>query len=296
MEPQISVVMPAYNSKDYIAEAIDSILNQTFKNFEFIIINDGSTDNTGEIIKEYEKKDDRIVYLENEENRKISYTRNRGMENAKGPYIAFMDSDDISLPERLQKQIKYMEENPECGIVSSFVEDDDKTDNPRPTDDHDLKLHLLYGSPFSASGAMIKKSFFDEHDLKFNAEYEGVQDFELWSRAKRFMKFHVLPECLLKRGAREKNITVQTKRIKMMLSNKIYVAAFKEIIDEDFYVPLFTKFEFTLEELKESLNVLGEMPLLKLKPDAPFTRAEISHACDMNMKNLMDMINLPNTY
>lgn len=105
--PKISVVMPAYNAEKYIGKSIDSILNQTYGDFEFIIINDGSKDSTKEIILSY--SDNRIVYLENEINSGIVVTLNKGLEYATGEYIARMDADDIAVAERLEKQIEFME-------------------------------------------------------------------------------------------------------------------------------------------------------------------------------------------
>ena len=112
--PGVSVVMPAYNAAKYIKEAIDSILAQTYRDFEFIIVNDGSTDNTKEIILSY--SDPRIVYIENEQNSGICVTLNKGLDAAKGRYIVRMDSDDIALPQRLEVQVRYMDANPVVGV------------------------------------------------------------------------------------------------------------------------------------------------------------------------------------
>ncbi|EAJ7443814.1 glycosyltransferase family 2 protein, partial [Campylobacter jejuni] len=100
--------MPCYNRQEYIVDAIESILNQTYSNFEFIIIDDCSTDNTYEIVKKYAENDKRIIVLKNEKNQGIVYALNRGFSIAKGKYIARMDDDDISLPNRLEKQVEYM--------------------------------------------------------------------------------------------------------------------------------------------------------------------------------------------
>ncbi len=120
--PEISVVMSAYNAEKYISEAIESILTQTFKNFEFIIFEDGSADKTKEIIKRYAKKDKRIIPIYNKEN--IGYkgfirNLNLGIRMARGKYIARMDADDISLPERLMIQHRYLENNPKIFLLGS---------------------------------------------------------------------------------------------------------------------------------------------------------------------------------
>jgi len=301
MTPLVSVVMPAYNREKYIEESIKSILNQTYNNFEFIIVDDGSTDDTEKIINTYKDKDNRIVYIKNEKNMGISKTRNRGMDEAKGKYIAIMDSDDISLPERLEKQVKYMEENGNCGIVGSgflsFSDDNpQEMPNMRPIDNHNIKLHSLFCSPFGNPTCMLRKSVIDENNLRYNSKYDGAEDFEFFHRAKHFMEFHNLPEFLLRYRIHGKNISLKSRAKQAMLSNKIYERALREIIDEDFYIPVFTKLELTLPEIKESFNTLGEIPLMKLKENCPFSRKEISYACGMHMKNITDRMNLPNKY
>ena len=117
--PQISVVMPAYNAEKYITEAIDSILFQTFKDFEFIIINDASTDSTKDIIESY--KDPRIKLVNNEQNKGVAKSLNIGISVACGKYIARMDADDIALPERFQKQFDFMEQHPNIDVCGSWA-------------------------------------------------------------------------------------------------------------------------------------------------------------------------------
>lgn len=119
LRPQISVILPAYNAEKYLHEAIDSILNQTYTNFELIILNDGSTDKTEEIILSY--SDPRIRYIKNEQNIRLIRTLNKGIELARGKYIARMDADDISLPNRFQVEYDFMERNPDISVCSSKI-------------------------------------------------------------------------------------------------------------------------------------------------------------------------------
>ena len=111
----ISIILPAYNAEKYLKEAIDSILAQTYTNFELIVINDGSTDKTEEIILSYQ--DSRIRYIKNEKNLKLIRTLNKGIGLAKGKYIARMDADDISLPHRLKEEVEFMEAHPNIGEI-----------------------------------------------------------------------------------------------------------------------------------------------------------------------------------
>ena len=117
-QPVISVILPVYNAERFLREAIDSVLKQTFVDFEFIILNDGSTDKTEDIILSY--KDPRIRYVKNEKNLKLIKTLNKGVDMARGKYIARMDADDISLPERFEKEVAYLEAHPDVAVVSCY--------------------------------------------------------------------------------------------------------------------------------------------------------------------------------
>ena len=115
--PEISVIIPVYNAEEFLDETINSVLNQTFKNFEFIIVNDTSKDDSSEIIKKYTKKDKRIIVLNNPKNLGCVNTRNRGLRLAKGRYIAVLDADDVCLPNRFETQFNYLENHPEIFMV-----------------------------------------------------------------------------------------------------------------------------------------------------------------------------------
>ena len=117
--PKVTVVMPVYNTNpEFLRQTIDSILNQSFRDFEFLIINDASTTNVKDVILSYNDK--RIVYVENEQNLGISKTSNKALQLAKGQYIARQDHDDISEPDRLMKQVRILDENPEIGVCGCF--------------------------------------------------------------------------------------------------------------------------------------------------------------------------------
>src|SRR3989339_1795602 len=146
--PTISVVMPVYNSAKYLSSSIESILNQTFSNFELIIIDDGSTDSTSQIIKKYIKLDKRIITVKNKTNLGICNSLNTGLRLAKGKYIARMDGDDWSYPERLFKQIFFMESHPKtviCGGAIEVCDDNLRVKNQRhyPTSDKKVREKIL---------------------------------------------------------------------------------------------------------------------------------------------------------
>src|SRR4030042_587586 len=116
--PKVSVIITTYNRVHFVCEAIDSVLNQTFKDFEIIVVDDGSTDNTKEALKRYSKN---IFYIY-QSNKGRSQARNTGLKVAKGDYIAFLDDDDIWVPHKLEKQVAFMDSNPNIGLVHTITE------------------------------------------------------------------------------------------------------------------------------------------------------------------------------
>ena len=109
MNELVSIIMPSYNTAKFISKTIESVLEQTYKNWELLIVDDCSTDNTDEIVSKYD--DDRIIYLKNKKNSGAAVSRNKALKNAKGKWIAFLDSDDLWLPEKLERQLKFMVQN-----------------------------------------------------------------------------------------------------------------------------------------------------------------------------------------
>jgi glycosyltransferase involved in cell wall biosynthesis len=165
--PKVSVVMPVYNAEKYIAETIESILSQTFEDFEFIIVNDCSTDKTREIIEKYAKQDRRIRLINNEVNLKVSKAANKGVELAKGEYIARTDSDDWSYPYRLEKQVKYMDKHPEVVLSSGNMEMCDENMKVKnrthfPTTHKEIMNVLLQFNPMVHSAMIYRRDTFLE--------------------------------------------------------------------------------------------------------------------------------------
>lgn len=205
---KISVVMPVYNGEKYLNEAIDSIICQTFRDFELIIIDDGSTDNTSNIIKSYNDK--RIVFIKNNENLGIVKTLNKGIQIAKGQYIARMDADDICYPYRLEKQYIIMEENPEIGLCGSSVEVfNESTSNIHecPTDNEEIKVLQIFNTAFAHPSVIIRKDILVKYDLKYDEFYEGMEDYELWLRMSKVTQLANTKEVLLKYRNHDKQIT-----------------------------------------------------------------------------------------
>ena len=212
--PIISVIMPVYNgSKEFLSQAIESILNQTLKNFEFLIIDDGSTDpQINETILSYNDK--RIKYLY-KENSGVADSLNFGIKQAKGEYIARMDADDISLPERFEKQIAFLQSHPEVSLLGSWVEIFSKTGIKIWKTISEPKLFdFLIGSQLAHPVVMWRKKDFEEKKLKYDKNLVCSQDYDLWIRvSKAGLKIINLQEVLLKRRSHSNNIS-HTKREK----------------------------------------------------------------------------------
>jgi glycosyltransferase involved in cell wall biosynthesis len=191
--PDISVIMPVYNVEKYVGEAIESVLKQTFANFELIIVNDGSTDNTADVARSY--TDDRIIFLDNKDNKKKPTRLNDGISIAKGKYIAIMDGDDKSTPDRLQKQYDYMESHPEilaCGCqIQRFDGRNEKVS--WPTISENIYLGLLFGCCFNFP--LIRKSEYDKHSLSFDPVFLA-EDYLMWIKLANIGEIVALPEVL----------------------------------------------------------------------------------------------------
>lgn len=202
-QPLVSVLMPCYNAKDHIEDAMNSILNQTYKNIEIIAINDCSSDQTSKILHTMAEKDDRIKVYDNEENLKLIRTLNKGITLCNGEYIARMDSDDIALPQRFEKEVAFLEENKDHDIVSSLFlafhtdNPDKKSLHHNPLKHEELKAYMLFKSGICHPAVMIRKRVFTELDLKFEMEYLHVEDYALWSKAIYKTKIANLGEPLL---------------------------------------------------------------------------------------------------
>lgn len=179
--PKVSVLMSVYNTEEeFLREAIESILSQTFADFEFLIINDGSKNNAEEVILSY--KDDRIRYILNEKNLGLIDSLNKGLVLAQGEYIARFDADDISLPQRLEKQVKFMDENPNVGLLGTQYESfPKKRISNLLTDSKLIKETLLVESnQFGHPTVMIRKSVLDNYNLQYDKQALHVEDYKMW--------------------------------------------------------------------------------------------------------------------
>ncbi len=214
INPTVSIIMPIYKTAAYLKEAVDSILNQTFTDFELIALNDGSPDNAEEVMDRY--NDSRIVRHKGEHNVGLSNILNIGIEMARGKYIARMDSDDISLPKRLECQVSFLELHPEIDLVSVGMQLFGERDEVwiRESNPEKVKINALFHSPVLHASSMWRKESFEKHHLRFSQEMVPAEDYDMWTRALICgLSLVNLPEVLYKYRIYSTQATGQTEKI-----------------------------------------------------------------------------------
>lgn len=208
--PQVSVLMPVYNGEPFLGQAIESILQQTFADFEFIIINDGSTDRSAEIVQSY--ADSRIRYFENERNIGLTRSLNHGLSLVQGPYIARMDADDVSLPQRLGKQVDFLDAHPDVGVVGTAMQIIDEQSNVdhtwhSPTTHEMLRWCLCLYDPIAHPTVLMRRKVVEQVG-GYRAEMVTAQDYDLWRRLSAVCRLANLPDVLLYLRRHETSVTM----------------------------------------------------------------------------------------
>lgn len=211
-QPLVSVIMPAYNSEKHIEQSVNSILEQTYKNIELIVVDDGSSDCTRKTVNKLKKSDSRIHLLRNDNNMGISVSLNRAIEYSKGKYIARLDSDDISLPERISQQVNILEKRKNVSICGTWAIAIDEMGNKlfrmhSPTG-LILKHNYWKPSPFISSSVLMRKSVIKKYS--FRNKFDSAEDYDAWVRIlKKYNGFNIKKELTLYRmnpyGVSKKN-------------------------------------------------------------------------------------------
>lgn len=220
-KPLVSVVLPVYNGKQYLAEAIDSVLSQTFANFELIMIDDGSTDDSQQILREYEKRDPRVRVVVRE-NRGLATTLNDSLDIARGAWIARMDQDDIALPHRFERQLEWLEQTG-ADICGSWVQrfgSADKRVVRLPQTDEAIKMAMLFHSPFAHPAVIMRAPLVKR--LRYDKAWEKAEDYDLWERAAEAgWKMVNVPEVLLLYRVHDEQISTLTANRQQQLTQDI---------------------------------------------------------------------------
>lgn len=226
--PEVTILMSAYNEEKYIKKTIDSLLNQTYKNVKFVIINDGSTDNTSNILNEYEKKyPDKIKFINNKRNVGLTRCLNIGLSFCDGEYIARADANDHYDPTRLEKQVKFLEAHSEHAVVGTWRIEYWPEDLSRgnrivklPETDKEIRASIIKGGCVGHSTTMIRASVLK--DLQYNEYFKQSQDNELWGRILKDYKMHNIPEHLTTIGRIPGSVT-DTKKIFSRLNYQLRI-------------------------------------------------------------------------
>lgn len=201
-DKKVSIITCFYNEEKYLAKAIDSVLAQTYSNFELILVNDGSTDHSDEIVKSY--CDDRIVYLSYTENKHQAYARNRGIEAATGDYIGFFDGDDIMASGKIEKQVKYLNENTDVILVSggyAYMDGEGNVNGgvivPQYQSDEEIKAHMLFRDCIAFAGAaLLRKEIIDRCQIRFDETLRIAEDYCFFISVLPYGKCVNVEDCL----------------------------------------------------------------------------------------------------
>ncbi|NVM22264.1 MAG: glycosyltransferase [Desulfobacterales bacterium] len=210
--PGVSVVMSVYDGERYLREAINSILNQTLADFEFIIVDDGSTDGTPEILEGYAARDERIRLERNAYNLGLTPSLNKGLQLTRGEYIARQDADDISLPQRLASQANFLDDHPEVGVIGTWINNFDENGRQiiwqTPISHPLIRWSLLFGASIAGPSVMMRR-FLLEGDTPFRPEMLHAEDYDLWARLSDKTQFANLRERLYLRRMHKDRISVR---------------------------------------------------------------------------------------
>jgi glycosyltransferase involved in cell wall biosynthesis len=233
--PKVTVLMSVYNGQRYLREAIESILSQTWKDFEFLIINDASTDRSRDIITSYD--DARILLVDNPENIGLTKSLNRGLEMAKGEYIARQDDDDISLPRRLEHQVRFLDEHLNMALVGTnirFINGRGKSIisfKKRPLSNMAVKWHLIFSNPFIHTSVMIRRSIVWGELQGYDERFVRAQDFELFSRIARKYSVRNMPQCLVRYRRHSGSLVIADPALNDSLAKDIILDNIKRFLN-----------------------------------------------------------------
>lgn len=235
---KVSIIMPVYNGKEFLSESIESILNQTYTNFEFIIVNEfGSNDGSSLIIQNYAKKDDRIIFIQNEKKEGIAESLNIAIREASGEYIARMDSDDISMPNRIYEQVSFLEKNPEiglCGIQPTFF-GTQKMEWSVSDDPQYIKNSIFFYSPCVHPTIMFRSELIKKYKIFYNENYKASEDYDFLAKfAKVTLISNIKNSNLFKYRLHGTNATYENNEVGLINYSQIMAGLFKDLLKLNF--------------------------------------------------------------
>jgi glycosyltransferase involved in cell wall biosynthesis len=226
----ISVVMTVFNAQDHIRDSIESIINQTYQNFEFIIVNDGSTDESRSIINSYKKTDNRIIFIDRSNNKGIPYSANEALSICKGKYIAKMDADDVSLPERLMVQLSFMENNKDISVCGAYMQafgDLNFLFDHYELEHVNIIEQMKTRCPIGNSTSFIRREIIVKNNIKYDLKYKYAQDYKFWFDISKTGLLHNLNRVLVKYRITKSQISTKYHIQQSQYGNEII----KEVIN-----------------------------------------------------------------
>lgn len=261
--PRVSVLTPIYNTDPaHLRACIESVLNQTFTDFEFLIVND-SPKNTelDAVVASY--KDARIRYSKNKKNIGISATRNKLLDMARGEYVAIFDHDDISVPDRLERQVAVLDTNPHIGVVSGWLQHFGVSDYlwKTPESDLDIKIAMMYNCCIAHTATMIRKSILDENNIRYEEYFSPAEDYRLWARLMGITHFYNIQDVMVRYRMHNRMTTVRQNDI---MNNKWHEIAAELQNTYPAYYDLMKKSD-SVHATRFRLRLFGFIPLVKIK-------------------------------
>lgn len=275
ISPLVSVIIPLYNAEKYIFQALESIVNQTYQNIEIIVIDDGSTDNSEDIV--YSIHSSKIKLIKNEHNLGVSATRNRGIELARGKYIALMDADDISYLDRIEKQVNFLEKHNDFGLISSHYESFRKgifgtkrRVRKVPTDPEEIRTTLLFMNAITCPASMLRKSVLEDHKLHFDTSLQIAEDYDLWKRLSFVTKIGNINQPLLhyrkhrNNSTKKRNIAARDYTKVVMKTFEHFGLSVDDLFNEDYKLKDIQSFQKLYDEMEHILKINKQKGLYNL--------------------------------
>jgi glycosyltransferase involved in cell wall biosynthesis len=260
--------MSVYNGERFLREAIDGIKHQTLSDFEFIILDDDSRDNTRQILEEYAAEDHRISVIRNERNLGLTRSLNKGLKLCCGKYVARQDADDVSLPDRLENQVEYLENHPEVGVVGSWVAIIDENGREGfirkyPTSPAMVKWSLFFKNSLAHSSVLIRRSLLE--DTAYRSEVSYSQDYDLWARLSEKTEFANIPQVLYKSRKHDEMISVRYRDEQRQTGNRVRQQLISNTLGEKVSLSLIMALKRAIKKqvLEYDEEVLGVANLIK---------------------------------
>lgn len=255
--PLVSVIMPVYNGENYIRIALESILKQTYQNLELLLIDDCGADRSMDIVHEYAQRDERIRIFYNGQNRGIAYSRNVGLDNAKGAYIAIMDDDDYAFDYRLEKQVRFLENNPTYDVVGGKVQLIDaggeiiKHETEVLKDCNYIETMFLFFNIFHNSEVMFRRELMERAELRYEDQLLGMEDFKFWVKASKYGKMTNLEDLLLQHRMTGSNETTRVKKEQLDMRREVFARIQRYSLEQSGFILTEQQFRLLRKVMQE---------------------------------------------